>query len=101
MIENLQERLRFDSASNRPLLDVLRFVENDMLVISYDGAYGGGRLGGTDRLTSLDFLGVQQPTKNRRKSAGYIARELGSIPESPQEELERLHDDVDGQNSSF
>jgi hypothetical protein len=101
MIETLQESLQVDSASNRPLRDVLRFVENDMLVISYDGAYGGDRLSGIDRLTSLNFLGVQQPTRNRRKSAGYIARELGSVPESPTERLDRLHDDLDGQGSSF
>jgi hypothetical protein len=87
MIETLQESFQVESALNRPLRDVLRTVKDDMLVISYDGAYGGNRLRGTEQPTPLNFLGVQQPTRNRRRSAGNIARELGSVPESPKEKL--------------
>ncbi|CAN9242477.1 unnamed protein product [Alternaria alternata] len=99
MIETLHESLKVESASNMPLRDILRTVKDDMLVISYDGAGDGSRLDRTGKSSSLNFLGVKQTRSHRRKSAGNIARELGSILESPEEMSQRGYADLHGQNS--
>jgi hypothetical protein len=74
MIARLQE----DSVSNSDLLDILKAVQNDMLLILGDNANSGHKTHGTDIPASPNFLGVTQQAK-RRKSSGNIARDLGSV----------------------
>jgi hypothetical protein len=78
MIESLHESLQVEDASNMPLRDILHTVKDDMLVISYDGADDRSIIDGTNKPTFSNLLGVKQTTIHRRKSAGNIARDLGS-----------------------
>ena len=75
MIARLQE----DSASNSDLLDILKAIQNDMLVILDDSAGSKHEIHATNISASPNFLGVTQQAKRRRKSSGNIARDLGSV----------------------